>query len=94
MSPEINSPGVSLNRMSDNRIDVITYAGYRGEETPRSILIHHEKIDVVSILNMWIEEGIEDRTRKRVFKVKGSDGKTHKIYYDEKEMEWFYMVED
>lgn len=24
----------------------------------------------------------------------GSDGKTHKIYYDEKEMEWFYMVED
>jgi len=43
---------------------------------------------------MWIEEGIEDRVRKRFFKVKGSDGKTHKIYYDEKEMEWFYMVED
>jgi hypothetical protein len=77
-----------------NRIDVITYSGYRGEETPRSILIHDERIEVVAILNMWIEEGIEDRARKRFFKVKGTDGKTHKIYYDEKEMEWFYRVED
>ncbi|MGD0917877.1 MAG: hypothetical protein ABSB22_15605 [Thermodesulfobacteriota bacterium] len=49
---------------------------------------------MVAILNMWIEEGIEDRVRKRFFKVKGSDGKTHKIYCDEKQMEWFCMVED
>lgn len=80
--------------MPDNRINVITYSGHRGEETPRSIFIHNEKIEVVAILNMWIEEGIEDRVRKRFFKVRGTDGKTHKIYYDEKEMEWFYTVED
>jgi hypothetical protein len=80
--------------MSDNRIGVITYSGYRGEETPRSILIHNEEIEVVAILNMWIEERIEDRVRKRFFKVKGSDGKTRKIYYDDKEMEWFPVVED
>jgi len=77
--------------MSDKRIDVVTYSGYRGEETPRSILIHHEKIEVVAILNRWIGEGIEDKVRKRFFKLKGSDGKTHKIYYDEKETEWFYL---
>jgi len=86
--------GVWFKGMSDSRIDVITYSGYRGEETPRSILFRDEKIEVVAILNMWIEEGFEDRARKRFFKVKGSDGKTHKIYYDEKEMEWFYRVED
>lgn len=79
--------------MSDTRIDVITYSGYRGEETPRSILLHDEKIDVVAIVKMWIEEGFEDRVEKRFFKVKGSDGKTHKIYYDERAMEWFYMSE-
>lgn len=76
--------------MSDQRIAVVTYSGYRGEETPRFILIHHENIEVVAILNRWVEEGIEDRVRKRFFEVKGSDGKTHKIYYDEKETEWFY----
>jgi hypothetical protein len=86
--------GCLFKDMPDQRIDVITYSGYRGEETPRSILIHHEKIDVVAILNRWIEEGIEDRARKRVFRVKGSDGKIRKIYYDEKETEWFYVVED
>jgi len=79
--------------MSNHRINVITYSGYRGEETPRTVLLHDEKIDVVAIVNMWIEEGLEDRVEKRFFEVKGSDGKTHKIYHDEKEMEWFYMVE-
>jgi hypothetical protein len=83
-----------LKGMSDKRIDVITYPGYRGEETPRFILIHNEKTEVVAILNMWIEEGVENKVRKRFFKVKGSDGTTHTIYYDEKETEWFYMVED
>jgi len=58
------------------------------------MLIHNEKIEVVSILNMWIEEGSKDRARKRFFRVKGNDGKTHKLYYGEKEMEWFYIGED
>jgi len=80
--------------MPDHRIDVITYSGYRGEETPRSILIHNEKIEVVTILNMWIEEGLKNRVIRRFFKFEGSDGKEHKIYYDEKEMGWFYRVED
>jgi hypothetical protein len=80
--------------MSDNRIGVITYSGCRSEEAPRSLLIHHEKIEVVAILHMWIEEGLKDRVIKRFFKIKGSDGKEHIIYYHEKEMEWFYRVGD
>jgi hypothetical protein len=45
---------------------------------------------VVEIQESWIEEGIGDRTTKRFFKVKGSDGETHKILYDEKTGEWYY----
>ena len=80
--------------MPDQRIKVIAYSGYRDEETPRTITLHDKKIEVFEILNRWIEEGFEDRGRKRFFKVKGSDGNTHKIFYDEKVMEWFYMVEE
>ncbi len=79
--------------MSDRRVGVVTYSGYRGEETPRSILVDEGQIEVVAILSMWIEEGIENKVRKRFFEVQGSDGKTHKIYYDEKEEEWFRKVE-
>ncbi|MEW6418650.1 MAG: hypothetical protein AB1480_11080 [Nitrospirota bacterium] len=77
--------------MPDKRIEVITYSGYRAEESPRAFMLNGEKIEVVRILDMWIEEGDEDRTRKRFFKVKGSDGYTHKIYYNEKIMTWFYQ---
>lgn len=80
--------------MSYQRIKVIAYSGYRAEETPRTIILHDKKIEVFEILNRWIEEGFEDRARKRFFKVKGSDGNTHKIYYDEEAKEWFYVVED
>jgi hypothetical protein len=80
--------------MSDERIEVIAYSGYRVEETPRTMILHDEKIEVVRILSTWIEEGLEDRARKRFFKVKGSDGIIHKIFYDEKRMEWFYRFED
>jgi len=76
--------------MSDERIEVIAYSSYRGEESPGVFILHGEKIEVAGILNMWIEEGIEDKTRKRLFKVRGSDGYMHKLYYAEKTMEWFY----
>jgi hypothetical protein len=79
---------------SDEKIEVVAYSGYRGEETPRKMILHDERIEVVEILSSWMEEGLEDRTRKRFFKVKGSDGHSHKIYLDEKLMDWFYVYED
>ena len=75
--------------MPNETIGVITYSGYRGEETPRSFIFQGKKIEVSEILCMWIEEGIKDRVRKRFFKVKGIDGYEYEIYYDEKVKEWF-----
>lgn len=87
------SPAPQVKGMTEERIKVITYSGYRGEEIPRFLILHGGEIEVIEITERWIEEGIEDRERKRFFIVKGSDGKKHKIYYDEKTMEWFYGAE-
>jgi hypothetical protein len=76
--------------MHIERIDVITYAGRKGDERPKTFILRGLRIDVVEIIERWIEEGSEDRVRKRYFKVTGSDGNTHRIYYDEDDLEWYY----
>ena len=80
--------------MSEERIQVLSYSGYRGEQSPRVMIFQNKKIEVLEILSQWAEEGVEDRTRRRFFKVKGSDGDVHTIYYDEKVMEWFHRLKD
>jgi len=81
------------SNLPDERVELTAYSSYRGEQSPRVFILHGKKIEVIGIVNMWIEEGIEDKTRKRLFKVKGSDGHMHKIYYAENTMEWFYTRE-
>jgi hypothetical protein len=70
------------------RIEVTTYAGYRGEERPVALILRGERIEILEILDKRIEEAFADRTRMRFFKVKGSDGNTHLLCYDEQSMEW------
>jgi hypothetical protein len=77
--------------MMDEILEVIAYSGYRGEEVPRVFSLHKKRIEVVEIMDTWIVEGLENRARKRFFKVKGNDGNTHRIYYDEKALAWFYV---
>jgi hypothetical protein len=66
--------------MPDQKIEVIAYSGYRDEGTPRAFILQNEKIEVVEILDMWIEESFVNKVRKRFFKIKGSYGYIHKIY--------------
>jgi hypothetical protein len=79
---------------SKERIRVLAYSGYRGEEIPRTILFRGARIEVIEILNQWIEERSDDRTRKRFYQIKGNDGVLHRIYYDERVMEWFRIHKD
>jgi len=76
--------------MSEEKVRVMAYSGNRGEETPRALVLGGKRIEVIEIQESWIEEGIEDRTIKRFFKVKGNDRGIHKIFYDEKTAEWYY----
>ena len=74
--------------MSYRIVRVFAYSGYRGEELPRAIVIGDQRIDVVEILELWVEEGFEDRSRRRFFKIRGSDGEVRELRYDEEEKEW------
>jgi hypothetical protein len=47
--------------MPEERIRVIAYSGYRGEETPKTFFLHGKQIEVVEILSRWIEEGSINR---------------------------------
>jgi hypothetical protein len=76
---------------SEEKIEVIAYSGYRGEETPRAILFRWKRIEVIEILKQWIEERFDNRNIRRFYQVKGSDGNLYTIYYDEKSMEWFQI---
>jgi hypothetical protein len=75
--------------MLAKKITAIAYSGYRIDECPRAFILYNEEITVKEILERWIEEDFTDKSRKRFFVVKGSDGYTYKLYYDEKQRDWF-----
>ncbi len=72
----------------EKKIEVASYAGHRGEERPRSFMLDGERIEVLSVVKMWVEESSGDRKRRRFFTVRGSDGYTHTLYHDEESLEW------
>jgi hypothetical protein len=74
-------------------LEVVAYSGYRGEECPRLFMIGNERIEVSEISGMWIEEYLQNRTRKRFFQVRGSNGHEYKMYYDEEMNKWFLLRE-
>ncbi|OGW46527.1 MAG: hypothetical protein A2078_06445 [Nitrospirae bacterium GWC2_57_9] len=76
--------------MADSRLDIGSYAGYKGEESPRVFFAHGEKITVMKIINMWTEEAEQDRSRRRFFTIEGSDGFVHTLYHDAASDIWFY----
>ena len=90
VSPALNVDWLfhTVTHKSDERIKVTAYSGSRGEEVPRSFILQSEKIEVLEILDRWVEEDVETRGRKRFFKIKGSDGYVHKLCYDEREKAW------
>ena len=80
--------------MFEEKIKVIAYSGYRGEEIPRAMIFRGKKIEVKDILKRWTKEGVKDKKRKRVFKVKGSNGMIYTVHDDEKFIDWFCKVEE
>ena len=75
----------------DEILEVITYSGYRLVEVPRGFLLHEKRVEVMEILDMWIDEDFSSKVRKRFFRVQGNDGETHQIYYSDKTSAWFYV---
>ena len=58
------------------------YAGYRGEETPRRLIIGKRRIEVVSVQDRWLAPD------HRYFKVIGDDGCLYIIRHDPEQDVW------
>ncbi len=71
------------------RTKVISYSGYRGEETPRSFQLRGGEIEIDEVIERWLEEDALTRGRKRCFKVRGKDGSLYTLAYEEETMGWF-----
>jgi hypothetical protein len=75
--------------MSDVKIEVTLYAGYRGAERPSSFLFEGSRVEVLEILQMRVEEDHRTRKQKRFFVVSGSDQWVYTLYQDVDTAEWF-----
>ena len=63
-------------------IKVECYAGYRAEETPRSIWFESRKIEVKKILDRWLDP------EHRYFKLLGDDEGIYIIRHDMDTLTW------
>ncbi len=64
------------------KIRVISYEGYRAEETPRAFFLGDRRVEVAEILDRWRGEDHE------YVKLRGSDGAIYIIRYAMARDEW------
>ena len=64
------------------QIKVDCYSGYRGEETPKYILMGTRKIEVRKILDRWLAPD------HRYFKLLGDDSAIYIIRHDQEKWQW------
>lgn len=64
------------------RIEVECHAGYRGEETPRTLLLGSRRIQVQRVLDQWLAPD------HRYFKVLGDDDHTYIVRHDAASGAW------
>ena len=79
--------------MPEQLIEVIAYAGYRSEESPRAFILGGKRIEVRKITARWVEEDAVSKRRFRCFRVKGDDRGNHLLRYDEATGDWLYSGE-
>jgi hypothetical protein len=68
------------------RIDVECYAGHRGEQTPRTLIVGERRLDVAEVLDAWLAPDY------RYFKLRGADGDTYLVRHHERFDTWGLTV--
>jgi hypothetical protein len=63
-------------------IAVECYAGHRGEETPRTLILGDRRLAVAEVLDAWLAPD------HRYFKLKASDGDTYLVRHDDRSGIW------
>jgi hypothetical protein len=71
--------------MSEQRllsVGVECYAGHRGEQTPRTLILGDRRIAVAEVLDAWLAPDY------RYFKLRGADSNTYLVRHDERSNVW------
>jgi hypothetical protein len=63
-------------------VAVECYAGHRGEQTPRRLILGGRRIAVLEVLDAWLAPD------HRYFKLKGDDDDTYLVRHDERSNTW------
>ena len=63
-------------------VGVECYAGHRGEQTPRTLILGDRRMSVAEVLDAWLAPDY------RYFKLKGADGDTYLVRHDERSNTW------
>jgi hypothetical protein len=63
-------------------VGVECYAGHRGEQTPRTLILGDHRITVAEVLDAWLAPD------HRYFKLKGADGATYLVRHSERANSW------
>jgi len=64
------------------RIGVACYAGYKGEQTPRAIVLGERRVVVVDVMDQWLAPD------HRYFKIRGDDDDVYLVRQDVRSGEW------
>jgi hypothetical protein len=63
-------------------VGVECYAGHRGEQTPRTLILGDRRIAVAEVVDAWLAPDY------RYFKLRGADGDTYLVRHDERSNTW------
>ena len=63
-------------------IGVECYAGHRGEQIPRVLILGDRRIEISEVLDAWLAPD------HRYFKLRGADGNTYFVRHDERANTW------
>jgi len=63
-------------------IQVECYAGHRGEQTPRAIVLGERRVAITEVLDQWLAPD------HRYFKLRGDDGDIYLVRHDVRTESW------
>ena len=76
MPPDTDSRSEDAPRGHAVTLEVLCHAGYRGEQTPRRLIIDGREIEVADVLAQWHEP------EARGFRLRGADGVVYELRQD------------
>lgn len=70
------------------QVTVEAYAGYKGEETPRSFILDGVRLSVDEILDRWYTE------THSCFRIRANDGRRYVLHYHLAEGLWELVMQE